>query len=192
MIADPARGALMGNRGVLHDDEGRIVRSHQIERWITCLLEFKGRHREVMQPGKYTELFFLDEATAFAAGHRPCAECRRDDFRRFNETWVRANRPEGYVLPSVSEVDRQLHEERIEAGTHRQKTWRSDAASLPSGTFVEWDGDAYLVWDRALRRWMFEGYNDVRRLPAGEVTVLTPPSVVRTFAAGYVPRVWGM
>lgn len=194
IVATPARGTMMGNRGGnMHTDDRRLRRGRPWtnERWITCLLEFKGRHREVMQPGKYTELFFLDEATAFAAGHRPCAECRRDDFLRFNEAWVRANRLEGYVLPSVSELDRQLHQERIEPGTRRQRTWRADAAALPGGTFVEWDGEAYLVWDRALRRWTFEGYNDVRRLPAGEVTVLTPPSVVWAFGAGYAPGVWG-
>lgn len=183
---------MMGNRGGnMHTDEKRLRsgRPWTNERWITCVLEFKGRHREVMSPGKYTELFFLDEATAFAAGHRPCAECRRADFRRFNDLWVQANRPEGYVLRTVSEIDRQLHEERIVAGTRQQRTWRADAAALPSGTFVEWDGDALLVWDRALRRWTFEGYSDFRRLPAGEVTVLTPESIVRTFTAGYRPNV---
>lgn len=185
----------MGNRGGnMHTDEKRLRmgRPWTNERWIACVLEFRGRHREVMSPGKYTELFFLDEATAFAAGHRPCAECRRADFRRFNELWVKANRPEGYVLRTVSEIDRQLHEERIVAGTRSQRTWRTDAASLPSGTIVEWDGDAFLVWDRALRRWSFEGYNDFRRLPAGEVTVLTPESIVRAFAAGYRPNVHEM
>jgi hypothetical protein len=195
IVAAPERGTMMGNRGGnIHTDEKRLRRGRPWtnERWITCVLEFKDRHREVMQPGKYTELFFLDEATAFAAGHRPCAECRRADFTRFNACWVKANRPDGFVLRTVSEIDRQLHEERIVAGTRNQRTWRADAATLPGGTFVEWDGDAFLVWDRALRRWSFGGYNDFRRLPAGEVTVLTPPSIVQAFAAGYVPKVHGM
>lgn len=195
IVAVPERGTMMGNRGGnMHTDQKtlRSGRPWTNERWITCVLEFRGRHREVMSPGKYTELFFLDEATAFAAGHRPCAECRREDFRRFNACWVNANRPAGFDLKTVSEIDRQLHEERIVAGTRKQRTWRTDASALPNGTFVEWGEDVFLVRDRALLRWTFSGYNDFRRLPAGDVTVLTPPSIVRAFVAGYVPKVHGM
>lgn len=195
IVAVAQRGTMMGNRGGnMHTDDRRLKRGRPWtnERWITCLLEFKGRHREVMSPGKYTELFFLDEATAFAAGHRPCAECRRADFHRFNACWLTANRPDGHVLKTVSEIDHQLHQERIVAGSNSQRTWRADSATLPSGTFVEWDGEAFLVWDRALRRWSFDGYNDFRRLPAGQVTVLTPESIVKAFAAGYTPAIHGI
>ena len=88
IVAVPERGTLMGNRGVLHDDAGRIVRSYQVRRWIACRTAFRGRHRLLMQPHSWTELFFLDEATAFAAGHRPCAECRHADYQRFKEAWA--------------------------------------------------------------------------------------------------------
>jgi len=90
LVAVPDRGALMGNRGVLHDDERRIVRFSQGRRWIACLTDVKGRRRPLMTPGRYTELFFLDEATALAAGHRPCWECRRADALRFRDAWARA------------------------------------------------------------------------------------------------------
>src|ERR1700732_822885 len=91
VIATPERGTFLGNRGVLHDDQGRIKRAWQLKRWIVCVLEFKGRRRAVMTPGRYTELFFLDEATALAAGHRPCAECRRERFNAFREAWLRGD-----------------------------------------------------------------------------------------------------
>src|SRR6202451_2054834 len=87
LVATPERGTFMGNRGVLHDAEGRIKRVWQLKRWIVCVLEFRGRKRQVMTPGRYTELFFLDEATALAAGHRPCAECRRQRFNAFRDAW---------------------------------------------------------------------------------------------------------
>ena len=88
LIADRARGSLMGNRGVLHDADQQIRKSHALKRWIICQLEFKGRRRQIMQPGQYTELFFLDEATALAAGHRPCAECQRERFNEFRTAWT--------------------------------------------------------------------------------------------------------
>src|SRR5919204_6549006 len=91
IVATPERGTLMGNRGVLHDGEGRIRRPWQLRRWLVCVLDLKGRKRRVMTPGRYTELFFLDEATALAAGHRPCAECRRARFLAFCSAWGTAN-----------------------------------------------------------------------------------------------------
>src|SRR5204863_9969204 len=104
VIETPARGLLYGNRGVLHDDDGRIVRNWQVKRWIACVLEFKGRRRPLLRPGRFTELFFLDEATAFAAGHRPCAECRRADYARVLElTGARGD----------DELDARLNEERL-------------------------------------------------------------------------------
>src|SRR5262245_5003529 len=113
LIATPARGTLYGNRGCLHNEHGQIVRPFQGERWIHCLLEFKGRHRSpLMRPGCYTELFFLDEATALSAGHRPCAECQRDRFNLFRDYWAKANPRAAGPRPSAVELDAFLHRER--------------------------------------------------------------------------------
>src|SRR5512135_2262570 len=120
IIATPSRGLLMGNRGCLLDDKGQMCRSHQGKRWIACALEFKGRRLELMKPGHNTQLFFLDEATALAAGHRPCVECRRSDYLRFREHWTAANFfLAGGPNPSVETIDAALHRERI--GRDRNK-----------------------------------------------------------------------
>src|SRR3954453_3806627 len=117
LVAVPERGLLYGNRGVLHDSEGRIRRRFQGRRWIACRLEFRGRRRHpLLQPGRYTELFFLDEATALAAGHRPCAECRREDYRRFVALWQELHPGE----TRADAIDARLHAERL-AGTHRAR-----------------------------------------------------------------------
>jgi hypothetical protein len=130
LIADPARGLVYGNRGCLHDDEGRIRRRWATKRWIACRLEFRGRRRErLLQPGRYTELFFLDEATAFAAGHRPCAECRREDYVRFGELW-RELHP-GHV--GADAMDEQLHSERVDPRTRRQRHHEAVPIELPDG-----------------------------------------------------------
>src|SRR4029079_7501747 len=112
IVATPERGLLMGNRGILHDDAGRIVRHARNRAWLICVLSFRGRRRQLMRPGTYTELFFLDEATALAAGHRPCAECRREDYRRFVEYWsiATARNESG---PRATEIDLRLHSERV-------------------------------------------------------------------------------
>src|SRR6478736_3358074 len=116
LVADPARGLVYGNRGCLHDVEGRIRRPYAVKRWIACRLEFRGRHRtRLLQPGKYTELFFLDEATSFAAGHRPCAECRREDYVRFQELW----RELGLGATNADAMDERLHAERLEGRMQR-------------------------------------------------------------------------
>jgi hypothetical protein len=193
IIATPERGTFMGNRGVLHDDEGCIRRSWQVKRWIVCLLEFRGRHREVMTPGRYTELFFLDEATALAAGHRPCAECRHARFIDFCHAWGKAHLADGTsVRPTADEIDRRLHTERLTP----DRTKRSFVAALdelPDGVFVTvtaWGEQAYLVWGDRLLEWTPGGYGERRRRPKGtEVTVLTPESTVATIRAGFVPEV---
>ena len=188
LIADPARGALMGNRGVLHDDEGRIVRSYQIERWITCLLEYKGRRRELMRPGYYTELFFWDEATALAAGHRPCAECRRERFEEFQAAWVLGNGARN-GLPLASEIDRDLHRERITADG-RKRTFPATLSEVPDGAFVVYGNEACLVWEGELWPWTPGGYREPVELdPLARVPVLTPEPTVAVIAAGYVPEV---
>ena len=170
LIADPARGLVYGNRGCLHDDHGAIVRRFQVKRWIACRLEFEGRHRSpLMQPGRFTELFFLDEATAFAAGHRPCALCRREDYNRFMQL-VGERR--------ADDIDDRLHAERL--GAHRTIT-----GVLPDGTFVLHDDGPWLVLGDRLRRWTPAGYTDRSARTAGRATVITPPSLVEVLRSGW-------
>jgi hypothetical protein len=164
LIATPERGLVYGNRGRLHDAEGRIRREWQLKRWISCRLEFRSRHRPggPMPPGRYTGLFFLDEATAFAAGHRPCAECRREDYVRFMEI-VGAKRADA--------IDERLHVERL--GPKGVRT----VGRLPDGTFVLRNGEPWLVLAGALLRWTPAGYTD-RTTADGHARLLTPPSVL--------------
>ena len=128
LIRTTARGAWMGNRGLIHNEHQQIIRPFRLKAWITCVLEFKGRHREVMTPNLYTELFFLDEATAFSAGHRPCAECRRADFNLFKAAWVQGNPLYMYNMKTpIGEIDEIMHRERIdmkEANSSTLKNWR--------------------------------------------------------------------
>jgi hypothetical protein len=170
----------MGNRGVVHDEARRIVRPWQVRRWIACRTEYRGRRRALMQPRRYTELFFLDEAAAFAAGHRPCAECRNADYRRFRALWERVR-----GAPANAEaMDRVLHAERADG--RRKRTYRAPLAALPDGAYVALDGAAWLVWRDELHEWTDRGYARRRlRAAAPEVEVLTPPSVVALLAAGY-------
>jgi hypothetical protein len=173
---------LFGNRGVLHDQEGRLVRAWQVRRWIACRLEFKGRRRPLMRPGRFTELFFLDEATALAAGHRPCAECRREDFLRFQRAWME-HHPDG--SPRVDHIDRVMHAERIDSrGGKRLHQARLE--DLPNGTMIAEEDRAWLLMDGGLLRWSPSGY-DGRRATRGPATVmaLTPPSVIDVLRAGY-------
>lgn len=185
IIADPARGLWMGNRGQLHHAGRTIRRPWQVRRWITCRLEFRGRHRDVMPPWRWTALFFLDEATAFAAGHRPCGECRHPDYRRFRDLWatVHPGDPVG-----ADWIDARLHAERL-AGRAGKRTAPADLADLPEGAFVVQDGAAWLVRDGVLLAWSPAGYAARRPRPAGgRVELLTPPSVVAVFRAGYRPH----
>lgn len=186
LITTPARGTLTGNRGCLHDNQQQIRRSFQGQRWIICLLEFKGRKRTLMSPGQYTELFFLDEATALAAGHRPCAECQRERFNRFREAWAKAN-PEaaGSPRPATTILDSALHLERIVPGNRGNRLCTS-IENLPDGVFVTDDEQsAYLVMSNRLRRWSPAGYELPVETIRHPMRVLTPASVVRTLAAGY-------
>ena len=191
LIAVPDRGAWMGNRGQLHDDEGRIRREHQLERWITCVLEFKGRRRQVMSPGLYTELFFLDEATSFAAGHRPCAECRRADYNVFREAWA-----EGRHLgetPRAPVMDAQLQGERLASG--EKVTFEASVSELPDGVFAVGVGGRddrapHLLRGGRWHAWTPGGYADGGPAAgADRVRVLTPSSTVAAFAAGYEPQI---
>jgi hypothetical protein len=184
---------MMGNRGVLHDEAGSIRRAWQVKRWLICVLEFKGRHRTVMTPGRYTELFFLDEATALAAGHRPCAECQRARFNEFRDAWAIGNSVSGVSRrPAANDLDERLHAERV--GPARSKrTTVAALDDLPDGVFVldsaRTDQPLLLVGD-SLLVWLPGGYR--HRLPRIEgetVTVLTPESTVSAIRAGFHPRV---
>ena len=185
-----ARGALMGNRGILHNSGKQIIAAWRSRRWISCTLDFKGRRREVFAPHRYSELFFLDEATALAAGHRPCAECRRQRFKEFCAAWAEGNADHVVSQPlRADEIDRVLHSERVRHGGGK-KTYPAVAATLPAGSIVEHEGRAYLAWAGKWRPWSFDGYGPAASLlPATEVTVLTPKSIVHAISAGFVPEV---
>ncbi len=180
LIADPARGTLMGNRGGRFHDVGLRVlgrRRWTSRSWIACGLDFRGRRRQVWGDS-YTELFFCDEVTAFAAGHRPCFECRRGDALAFRD----ALRKAGLVVATAGDVDALLHRERL--GTRAQVA----TDGLPDGTMISLDGaQAFaLRGDQALP-WTAAGYGPARARPTGEVMLLTPPTSVAAFRAGYRP-----
>jgi hypothetical protein len=182
LVAHPARGLVYGNRGCLHDDAGRIRRRYAVRRWIACRLEFKGWHRgPLLQPGKFTELFFLDEATALAAGHRPCALCRREDYVRFVELW-RGFHP---GQSGADAIDLELHAERVDPETRGHRTHDAALETLPDGAFVLEDGEPWLVLGTELRRWTPAGYAERRPRPRGAATLVTPPSLVEVLRAGW-------
>ena len=182
LVAVPERGLVYGNRGCLHDEHGRIRRRYAGRRWIACRLEFRGWQRTpLLQPGRFTELFFLDEATAFAAGHRPCALCRSADFRRFVNLWTARHPGE----TKVDAIDRRLHAERLDDARRGPRTHAAPYRDLPAGAMVVIDGQAWLVLRDRLWRWSFAGYTEPMRRPAGTAEVLTPPSLVAVLAAGW-------
>jgi hypothetical protein len=188
ILAVSARGAWLGNRGIIHNVQKQIVRPYQHQSWVTCRLRFKNRKRKIMSPSTYTELFFLDESTAFAAGHRPCGECRRERYRQFKELWVRANLKKQANNIKVSVIDSVMHKERI---NKRVKVkYKANIKDLPSGTMFSTNGSAYLVYDDKIYYWSFEGYRLFDRVNfSDEVDVLTPLSIVITFKMGFLPEV---
>jgi hypothetical protein len=176
LIATPARGLVYGNRGCLHDEAGRIRRRYNGRRWISCQLRFKDwRRGSLLQPGKFTELFFLDEVTAFAAGHRPCALCRRADYNRFVETWQTLHPGQS----GADAIDAQLHAERVEPETRAQRHHDAQLDDLPDGTFVLHDDAPHLVLGDNLLAWSAAGYTARRPRPSKQVRVVTPPSLIR-------------
>jgi hypothetical protein len=180
LVADPARGLVYGNRGCLHDDAGLIRRPFAVKRWIAWRLEFRGRRRmSLMQPGRYTELFFLDEATAFAVGHRPCAECRREDYVRFQELWHGL----GLGPTNADAMDARLHAERLDGREQRRR--EAPLAGLPDGAFVLAGSVPKLVLGRELLAWAPGGYTTRERRRSGRATVITPPSLVAVLDAGW-------
>jgi hypothetical protein len=193
ITSTPERGAWTGNRGVIHNERKEIVRNFAVKYWITCVLDYKGKRRVVMSPNRWTELFFLDEATAFAAGHRPCGFCRHADFKRFKNLWIVAN-GKRYGLegnPKMDVIDALIHQERLDENGF-QKTFKAELSTLPNGTFIAFDAlsNAYLWYDKKLFEWAFKGYSEVKEFDKNqEVLVLTPLSYVNVFRAGYVPQV---
>jgi hypothetical protein len=183
LIDTPARGLVYGNRGCLHDDNGRIRRRYNGRRWIACQLRFKDWQRSPLrQPGKFTELFFLDEATAFAAGHRPCALCRRADYTRFVEMW-RILHP---AQSGADAIDAQLHDERVDPDTRAQRHHDAPLDELPDGVFVLHDGAPHLVLGDSLLLWSAAGYSARRRRTLRtQARVITPPSVVALLRGGW-------
>jgi hypothetical protein len=192
LIAVPDRGMFWGNRGVLVDDGGQLARYSRGRVWMICVLSYKGIRRVQWSPRRLTELYFLDEATALAAGHRPCGECRYRDYQEFKRCWSVVF---GSV-PRVRDIDARLHADRLLDGRRRDKfgspsvrrTYRDAVASLPSGTMVSLDDELWLVRGDELLRWTPGGYRERRPVSsAAEVTVITPRCTVAVLAAGYRP-----
>ncbi|MGA9457574.1 MAG: hypothetical protein WBV43_19135 [Pseudolabrys sp.] len=182
LFAAPARGTLMGNRGGrLHDAQRKLSARRWVNRaWICCKLAFNDRHRKVWG-NSYTELFFLDEVTAFAAGHRPCFECRRKDAERFALLFSGKKR-----RASAAAMDKILHAERLDGKAKRSHRAKLD--TLPDGAMISLDGQAFAVQGNRLLRWAPDGYSQIRARPRGiDVDVLTPPSILTVLRRGYGP-----
>jgi hypothetical protein len=187
--ATAARGTLMGNRGILHEGQD-IVRPWATKAWVTCVLDATFQKRTPFSPGTYSELFLLDEATAFAAGHRPCRTCQRQRHDHFNIAWTAANRPGAGVsrLP-IADIDKALHAERT-LPSRGKRSFTAKVSDLPDGTIFLHGGQPSMVWRKAVHAWSFDGYTRGSALPPGAlVEVLTPASIVQLFRAGFRPRV---
>ncbi|MFC7409470.1 hypothetical protein [Hydrogenophaga atypica] len=188
--AVPDRGTLMGNRGILHNENNEVIRPWTHKGWVTCLLSYKSiRRPKPFSAGNYSELFFLDEATAFAAGHRPCTTCQRERSKQFKEAWIRANvgtAGAGQHI-AMSEIDKVLHNERAQRGGGK-RSYAATLSELPLGTMFSIDSAAYLVGRSGYHRWSFSGYGEPEKLADdATVSVLTPASIVSAFSAGFVP-----
>jgi hypothetical protein len=185
IVATAHRGLFTGNRGIIHDPRTKslLARRWTSKAWLTCVCEFRGRWREVMGGRSWTELFFLDEATAFAAGHRPCFYCRRDDARRFCAAWEQGN---GISRVRAPDIDATLHRERLQGGRKRLYPPPVPIDQLADGVMVALDGEGYLIAGGEALRWSFAGYFRAAK-PIGEAMMLTPPSIVRALTAGYRP-----
>ena len=182
--ATTARGALMGNRGgrFHRDDRALGERRFVSRRWIACECAFRGRHRDVWGAG-YTELFFLDEATALAAGHRPCFFCRREAANRFRASWAQGNQ---VAPPSAPAMDRMLHAERLDGKAKRRHPLPGKIGDLPDGAMIAVGDEAFAILHGKAFRWTPAGYRRAT-LPLQDAQLLTPPSTVRTLDAGYAP-----
>ncbi len=188
IIAAPERGTLMGNRGCLHDSQGRVTKRSARPAWVTCLLSFNGRKRKLMSPGQYTELFFLDEATALAAGHRPCATCQKVRYNEFKMLWERVHPDQ----TSIAQLDNTLHRRR-HAGVGRDALWMASRSELVDGVFLSEGRSPYdvaLIHGERLYPWTPGGYlAPIGFATAGHVVVVTPKPIVDVIRAGFRPRV---
>ncbi|MGJ5204664.1 hypothetical protein [Bradyrhizobium sp. HKCCYLR20261] len=185
IVATPHRGLFTGNRGIIHDPATRTLLSKRWSSpaWLVCLCEFRGKRREVMARRSWTELFFLDEATALAAGHRPCFYCRRDDAERFRAAWETGN---GVSAIRASEIDKVLHRERLERGKKRLHSLSGPVAELPDGAMVQSGEESFAILRGRALPWSFAGYG-VARDDLAAPLLLTPPSTLRALRAGYRP-----
>jgi hypothetical protein len=185
IIATPARGLFTGNRGIIHDPATKTLlrKRWSTPAWLTCVCEFRGRRREVMARRSWTELFFLDEATAFAAGHRPCFFCRRDDAKRFRSAWEAGNGVSNLHAPDIDAV---LHQERLEKGKKRLHPLPGRPEELPDGAMVQAREESYLVARGRVLKWSPAGYGKPNS-GLTDAMLLTPPSTLRAFIAGYRP-----
>jgi hypothetical protein len=185
IIATEHRGMFTGNRGVIHDPATRTLlrKRWSSPAWLTCVCEFRGRRREVMATRSWTELFFLDEATALAAGHRPCFYCRRDDANRFRAAWEAGN---GASEMRAPEIDAVLHRERLDHGAKRLHPLPAPIGKLPAGAMVQAGGESFLIMQGRALPWSPAGYGEARDVLEGAM-LLTPPSTLRALQAGYQP-----
>ena len=185
IIATSHRGLFTGNRGIIHDPTTRtlLTRRWASQAWLTCVCEFKGRRREVMGGRSWTELFFLDEATAFAAGHRPCFFCRRDDANRFRAAWQGGN---GVTNVLARDIDAVLHRERLEGGKKRLHARTVPLKELPDGAMLQEGAESYLIVQGRALSWSPDGYRETRNT-IDDAMLLTPPSTLRALNAGYRP-----
>jgi hypothetical protein len=185
IIATPHRGLFTGNRGIIHDPATKTLlrKRWSSPAWITCLCEFRGWRRPVMGRRSWTELFFLDEATAFAAGHRPCFFCRRDDANRFRAAWENGN---GVADIRAREMDAVLHRERLERGRKRLHPLPMPVAQLPDGAMVQRGEESFLILQGRPLQWSMAGYQKAETA-LDDAMLLTPPSALRALSTGYRP-----
>ena len=185
IIATSHRGLFTGNRGIIHDPSTKTLLNKRwsSSAWITCLCEFRGWRRPVMGRRSWTELFFLDEATAFAAGHRPCFFCRREDAKRFRAAWEEGNGVRGI---RAKEMDAVLHRERLERGKKRLHPLPMPVAQLPDGAMVAAGEQSFLIVQGSALQWSMAGYGKVAD-SIEDAMLLTPPSTLRALGAGYRP-----
>lgn len=189
IVADPDRGIFTGNRGIIHDPATKTLlkKRWSSPAWITCVCEFRGWRRQVMARRSWTELFFLDEATAFAAGHRPCFFCRRDDANRFRSCWEQGN---GVADIRAKEMDAVLHGERLDGARKRLHPLPVPLAELPDGAMVQAGAESFLVLQGRALLWSMAGYRKADRAIV-DAMLLTPPSTLRAISAGYRPLLHG-
>lgn len=189
IVADPHRGIFTGNRGIIHDPATKTLlkKRWSSPAWITCVCEFRGWRRKVMGGRSWTELFFLDEATAFAAGHRPCFFCRRDDANRFRAAWQQGN---GVKEILARDMDKVLHSERLDGAKKRLHPLPMPLAELPDGAMVQAGAESFLVLQGRALQWSMAGYRKADHA-IDNAMLLTPPSTLRAISAGYRPVLHG-